>query len=154
MTNQEPQKNPGFDIFHSSGEKTPEYAKIALVTSFAEGLLAIWDTEQAYSNDFKKVIMDALNAAYQAPNPEMLSKLGKLKEKLGATASAASKPVEERTTQEQQIVADELAAADVDGDGVVSAEEARQRVFTIFKEMGLDEQAQWFLDKRQVRQRS
>jgi hypothetical protein len=80
--------------------------------------------------------------------------LRKLEEKLSAVGAAAQKPAEERSQPEQKLINDERAAADVDGDGVVSAPEAMDRVYKLFMEFGMEEQAQWFLNTRAARKKN
>lgn len=151
---QETSHQQGYGINHKEGRERQDLAKITLAVLMAESLLKVWDANDAWSVDFKKVLSDALNAAYQQPNPEVLGKLRKLEEKLRAVGAAAETPVEERTSEEQKLVDDEHAAADADGDGVVSASEAMKRVYKLFIELELYDQAQWFLDRRAARSKN
>ena len=109
-----------------------------------ETLLKVWPTETWNTTDFSQAVREMIKGV----RAEDVPKLTKLQEKLQKTADAASVPEEERTPEQAQLVQEEQAAADTDGDGAVSQDEAMKRTYDLMMEMGLDYAAAIFRKKR------
>lgn len=133
---------------HGEGmEQTREYQKMATIQVLMDALTKVWPTETWDTTDFSEAVREVIGKS----KIDDLSKLQKLADKLKASTEAANTPEEERTPEQQDALNAEMRAADEDGDGEVKKAEALKRMYDLFAEVGLEDQAEWFRARRQAR---
>lgn len=137
------EQRPSFHQMEGA-ETTIEYKRLQTVQMLMETLNRTWPTEKWEKDDFFAAVREVVKGVKKEDAP----KLQKLLDFLKPSTEAANVPPTERSPEQQQVIAAEVAAADVDRDGQVSKQEAMQRVYDLMMQAGLEYAAAIFKQKR------